>query len=277
MSDPTIHINEEEARKIMAGGLGKAELEFATSVCAPLYWIIKEPDGRNKRVRNGTAFFLNAGSGVFAVTAAHVLAGLDEDSKSAKVESVQLGTDLALDLSGRHAVIDRHDDVDIATFRITDEEVRRLGKTVLTGSQNAWPPSPPQQGRGVYFSGFAGEKTLWLSPSEISFAATPGGGVADVVGRHDICTLFNRDAWIDVMGLGLPPERFDFGGISGGPMLSVIERNHIRSWALAGVIYEGPNPSTEEGKSIPGFETIKARRADFIRPDGTIDTAVWTR
>jgi hypothetical protein len=30
--------------------------------------------------------------------------------------------------------------------------------------------------------------------------------------------------------------------MSGGPMLTVIETSTIRSWALAGVIYEGPNP-----------------------------------
>ena len=99
--------------------------------------------------------------------------------------------------------------------------------------------------------------------------------MADVVGRKDITTVFDRSRWIDAMGLGLPPERYDFGGISGGPMLSVIERNGIRSWALAGVIYEGPNPSTENGHSIPGFETIKARRAHFIGADGRLDPSPW--
>ena len=37
-----LDLDEAEARRIMAGGLGRAELEFATSVCAPLYWIIRE-------------------------------------------------------------------------------------------------------------------------------------------------------------------------------------------------------------------------------------------
>ena len=274
MSEGGPDLDEAEARRIMAGGLGRAELEFATSVCAPLYWIIREAEGR-RRVRNGTAFFLDAGAGVFAVTAEHVLAGLEEDRRSHSVEAVQIGRDLTLDLEGRHAVIDRNHELDIATFRITTSEVEAQNKTVLTGLQSAWPPAPPQEGRGVYFSGFAATGTLWLSPSEISFAAVPGGGVADVVGRRDIWTVFDRSRWIDAMGLGLPPERYDFGGISGGPMLSVIERNGIRSWALAGVIVEGPNPSSEDGHSIPGFETIKARRAHFIRADGRLDPSPW--
>ena len=57
MSERGPDLDEAEARRIMAGGLGRAELEFATSVCAPLYWIIREAEGR-RRVRNGTAFFL---------------------------------------------------------------------------------------------------------------------------------------------------------------------------------------------------------------------------
>lgn len=267
-------LDEAEARRIMAGGLGRAELEFATSVCAPLFWIIREADGR-RRVRNGTAFFLDAGASVFAVTAEHVLLGLEADRRSRTVEAVQLGRALALDLEGRHEVIDRNHEIDIATFRISASEVEAQSKTVLTGLQNAWPPAPPQEGRSVYFSGFAATGTLWLSPSEISFAAAPGSGVADVVGRRDIWTVFDRSRWIDAMGLGLPPERYDFGGISGGPMLSGIERNGIRSWALAGVIHEGPNSSTEDGHSIPGFETIKARRAHFIGADGHLDPSLW--
>jgi hypothetical protein len=48
MSDP-FPIDEqltiEEAKAIMHGGLGKAELELVTSFCAPLYWAIRDPDG----------------------------------------------------------------------------------------------------------------------------------------------------------------------------------------------------------------------------------------
>lgn len=275
----TVHYNatemdEDEARRIMSGGLGRAELEFATSICTPLYWVVEEAEGR-RRPRNGTVFFLDAGEGVFAVTAAHVLAGLDEDRRSQTVVAVQLGHDMTLDLNEQHGVIDHNNELDIATFRITPAEVAALGRTVLTGSQESWPPAPPQKGRGIYFSGFAGQNTLWLSPTDLSFGAVSGAGVADAVNQRDVCTVFDRSRWIDVMGHGLPPERYDFGGISGGPMLFVVERNGIRSWALAGVIYEGPNPSTGEGQYIEGFETIRARRAHFIRADGRLDLSQW--
>src|SRR5437763_10921043 len=43
-------------------GLGKAELEFATSITAPLYWVIRDGDEQYP-FRNGSAFFLDGGKG----------------------------------------------------------------------------------------------------------------------------------------------------------------------------------------------------------------------
>jgi hypothetical protein len=50
-------------------------------------------------------------------------------------------------------------------------------------------------------------------------------------------------------------------------MLTVVE-NGVRSWRLAGIVYEGPNVSTNAGEALPGFEVIRARRSDFIGEDG---------
>jgi hypothetical protein len=38
---------EAEAREIMASGLGRAELEFAMSLTAPLFWVMREGDKRS--------------------------------------------------------------------------------------------------------------------------------------------------------------------------------------------------------------------------------------
>ena len=70
-SGPAAITSEEQARALMAV-LGKAEGEFVASLTAPLWWIIQETDGK-VRARNGSAFFLDAGAGVFGVTANHVL------------------------------------------------------------------------------------------------------------------------------------------------------------------------------------------------------------
>jgi hypothetical protein len=130
--------NEEEARRIMRAGLGRAELEFATSITAPLYWIIREAKGRY-RVHNGSAFFLDAGSGVFGVTANHVIDGWRSDRGKSNVVALQLGLDLQLDFSGKNAIIAAHSEIDIATFRVTAAEIKSIGKQVLTGYQKVWP------------------------------------------------------------------------------------------------------------------------------------------
>jgi hypothetical protein len=266
--------NEQEARAIMAAGLGRAELEFVTSITAPLYWIIRE-DERQYRVRNGSAFFLDAGAGPFAVTANHVLDGWRGDRAAGNVVGLQLGHDLQLDLDRKNKVIGAHSGIDIATFQISAEEVQRLGKTTLTGYQRAWPPGPPQPDRGIYYAGFPGKETIWLSPREISFGIVTGGGIASSVSDRDVSTLVERQHLVAVLGQGLPPEDYDFRGMSGGPMLTVIETSTIRSWALAGVIYEGPNASPDEAEAIAGLDIVRARRACFILPDGQLDTPRW--
>jgi len=56
----------------MKGGLGEAELALVASFCAPLYWV-NSIDVRQIEVKNGSAFFLDAGKGSFGVTAYHVV------------------------------------------------------------------------------------------------------------------------------------------------------------------------------------------------------------
>jgi hypothetical protein len=58
-------------------------------------------------------------------------------------------------------------------------------------------------------------------------------------------------------------------------MLSVIEQGLLRSWALAGVIYEGPSTALDPNQAIAGLEVIRARRAHFINSDGTLDRQRW--
>ncbi len=41
--------------------LGKAEIEFAASVTAPLFWVLRDHSG--ERIKNGSVFFLDAGRG----------------------------------------------------------------------------------------------------------------------------------------------------------------------------------------------------------------------
>lgn len=260
-----------EAIRIMSGGLGRAELELVTSFAMPLYWIYSE--GARYRVRNGTAFFLDTGQAVFGVTACHVISQMRSDREQHDILATQISTDpgVAIDFDGANRILDEDERIDIATFRIELDQIKRSGKTVLRGHQSAWPPAPPQQDRGVYYSGYPEIESLWQAPEEVNFGALPGSGIASSVNDHTISTQISREHLIDVLGLGIPPENYNFSGMSGGPMLTVIQ-GVLRGWRLAGIIYEGPNIlNTVERPGIEGLEIIRARRADFINPDGTLD------
>jgi hypothetical protein len=266
-------ITIDEAKAIMKAGLGKAELEFVTTLTAPLFWVYR--DGAGFRARNGSAFFLDTGSGPFGVTANQVIEGLRKDVAERGVVAVQIGASsrgdsLLFDLNGKNEIIAAHAGIDIATFRITIEEIKQIGH------QKAWPTAPPQRDRGIYYSGFPGVETLWLSANEASFGACPGSGVASSISDVNVSSLIERENLIAVLGNGLPPEDYDFRGMSGGPMLTVVEHNGIRSWRLAGILYRGPNPVDEDGvPAIAGLEIMTARRADFILPDGHLDIGRW--
>jgi hypothetical protein len=264
----------EEGRALIRGGLGKYELELVISFCAALAWNVRSQNG-DIHSRNGTAFFLDAGEGVFAVTACHVIEGWRKSREIEDAGPLRLaGNGYSVQLDWEASIIHAHSDIDIATFRIKPEEVKALGKNVLTGFQKQWPPEPPVERCGIYYCGYPGVGTRHPSAHEVIFGAASHHGIASSVSEKDISTLIERERLIPLLGRGIPPENFDFGGISGGAVLMVMQ-DQLRSWALAGVIYQGPNTSENPDEAIAGLEIIKARRAHFLLPDGRLDTGRW--
>jgi hypothetical protein len=260
-----------EAARIMSGGLGRFELELATSFAMPLYWIYRY--GQRFRVRNGTAFFLDTGQAIFAVTARHVLEQMRCDQRDYGLLATQISTGpgVSIDFNGQNQIIDENEAIDIATFRTNADQIKRSGKTILKGLQTAWPPGPPRVGRGIYYSGYPEVETLWQAVDEVNFGAAPASGVATSVNEHTISSQIARERLIAVLPGGIPPENYNFSGMSGGPMLTVIE-GKLRGQRLAGVIYEGPNhQDTDSRPAIYGLEIIRARRADYINADGTLN------
>lgn len=259
---------------MMKGGLARAEQEFAIKLTAPLYSIIRNEDG-SVTTRNGSAFFLDAGSGPLGITASHVLEGLKRDRKEADVIAIQLGCNEPLQFDIDQRVLDSDEKIDIAIFAIKNAEIEAMGNTILTGHQKTWPPLPPEVNRGIYYTGYPGIETLWLSRTEISFGAFAGHGIATCCNDIDLSCQIEREHLIDELGHGSFSEQYDFGGMSGGPMLTVVEHKGIRSCRLGGVIIQGPNSENDHTQSIPGLEIIKARRADFILPNGQLNRARW--
>jgi hypothetical protein len=270
--DPAL---EAEARALMASGLGKAEVEFASSITGAIFWVLRN-DGID-RIKNGSMFFLDTGESMFGVTASHVVDECLADSRLPTFVQCMIGSyrghSLSIHLGDR--IIDAHPDIDIATLRFTRDEVAQIGRTVLTGYQKAWPPPLPWTQRGVIYSGFPGIGRRVVAPRSISFGMVTAGGLATSVSDISISVQIEREHLIDVIGEGNLPENFDFGGISGGPLLTIVQTPTLRSWMPGGVIVQGPNPSTDASEAIEGFEVIKARPMKYIMPNGKIDSLLW--
>ncbi|MGD1035609.1 MAG: serine protease [Roseiarcus sp.] len=264
----------EEAKRLVAAGLRKAEVELVALFAAPIFWVLRTDEG--EFLKNGTTFFLDAGQGVFGVTAAHVVTECFHDCQSdAFVGCFVGGEGRVIEIKLNERIIDGNPDLDIATFRFSEDEVKQVGHSILTGYQKEWPPILPLRGRGVAYAGFPGKERRVLAPRQISFGVIAATGAATSVHEDGLSIQLERDMFVLAFGDSTPPENFNFGGMSGGPVITIVETNLIRSYMPAGVIFGGPNVSGKEGEAIAGFEVIRARPIHYIMPDGTLDNARW--
>lgn len=252
-------VEREEATRILQGDFGLAVRNLTGSFVAPLFWQ-KLDDRGEVALRNGTAFFLDAGEGVMMATARHVYEGYLDALRSYPQAICQLG-DLPFDPAER--LIDLGADPtiypDVATFRIAEEEIRAIGKTFITGPQLRWPPPPPERNAGVSFVGFPGVERRFMSKFDIEFGMFVGFlTISDLSDRDVVCAvevehLIDNPHYEKIAALS-----YDVRGISGAPLLVHIDRAGLSTFQLAGVIYQGVNG------------IIFAARADYILPDGRI-------
>jgi hypothetical protein len=259
------------------GDFAEVELEFVASINAPIFWVLREGNG-TEMVKNGSLFFMDAGEGVFAVTASHVVEECLNDARSPMFVQCMIGSHGP----GRTAyiylgerVIASHPGMDIATLRVSRPEVEKMGRSFLAGSQKTWPPRLAEVDRGVTYCGFPGNERRWLARRELSWGYVTMAGYATSVHETCVSVQIEREKLMRVFGNEDMPENFDFGGMSGRPVLAIVQTPTLRSWIPAGVIFQGPNPSGDPAESIQGLEIIRARPVHFINPDGTLDIARW--
>jgi hypothetical protein len=212
------------------------------------------------RISAGIGLFSRLRPRAFAVTAGHVFEQFVKDRAERRVRGCQIGN---VGFNPEERLIDwgRDKKIDIATFRITPEEIAETGKKVAVGTDGAWPP-PPNVNEVVYFGGFPGCERIEIKPLEYSFGLHSGMVPLTDFTEYQLGCRFDRRYWVDVRGLGLPPVGYDLGGVSGGPMLQPVYRDGAWGWRLVGVI--------SKAIMVEEFERITAVRAHFISPDGHI-------
>jgi hypothetical protein len=201
--------------------------------------------------RNGSIFFVDTGARTLGVTARHVYEDYkftnDDGRKRCKIDN------LPFDMTARF--ISEGVECDIATFEVATNELQTLDRLTTP-----WPPKVPTVGQAVLLAGFPGcEKRFGSNFVDVRMYAAKW--TVDSVNDRDISIVRPPDGKVlDVNETGFPVREYDFGGMSGGPVAMVEEKN-ICAWFLAGVIYECQQ----------SLEIVKAARADFIDADGKVN------
>lgn len=219
---------------------------------------------------------MDAGEGVFAVTAAHVVEACLKDSESPMFQCMigGNGPGRIIYLQLRDRIINTHHGIDVATLRVSRDDVELVDRNILTSPESSWPPSLAEVG-AVACCGCPGEGRWLLARHEISCGFMPIGAFATSVHETCVSIQIEREKFRPVFGNGIP-ENYDFGGMSGGPVLEILQTSNGQFWRRpVGVIFQGPNPSGKAEESIQGLEIIRARPVHFINRDGTLDIARW--
>jgi hypothetical protein len=166
-------LSEADRKSIPVRNFSRTLHDDAGAHVAWLLWSVLEKDRPTPlEYRQGSVFFLDCGRGPFAVTACHVFEQFARDRSERRVRGYQIGN-LGFDLEDR--LIDCGGDrrIDIATFRISLEEIAEIGKKVVQGTDGAWPP-PPKLNEVVYFGGFPGSERIQIASREFSFGLHSG-------------------------------------------------------------------------------------------------------
>jgi hypothetical protein len=254
-------ITLERARELMGGPLADVCRGILRDCCAPIFWFRGDRTDQSI-LNNGTVTFVRTPELVLGVTAAHVLQGyLDDDAKFDRV-TLQLFDAVVDDLQAR--IIHLSDNLDVATFAVDDALLARLGKRVVPLAN--WPPQVPQEGRGIMLAGYPAVERL-VARKNLDFGLFTALVTARTVTDKQITWLVERDAMLVDARIPMPPPNYGFGGVSGGPLVTVLESEQsIATFALGGIISEHPDYAGNEF----AIERVVAVRGDFITSNGRI-------
>jgi hypothetical protein len=254
-------LSDTEKQSVAMSDFSRSMHDRGGEHVALLLWSVQEKARPTPlQYRQGSMFFLDCGRGPFAVAAGHVFEQFVTDRAQLRVRGCQIGF---VGFNPEERLIDwgRDRRIDLATFKITTEEIAEIRKQIVRGTNGRW-PAPPNVGEAVYFGGFPGIERIEVAPREFSFGLHSGMVPLTDMTDYQLCSRFDRRYWVDARGLGLPPVGYDLGGVSGGPMLQPVYQDGVWGWRLVGVL--------SEAVMEQDFERITAVRAHFLLPDGRI-------
>jgi len=252
-------VSENQKKAILESGLGPEILHDGLRFAMPIWWVFQDQAGAYG-LRNGSAFLVDLGHGVLAITAGHVFREYCEAKRTAQAIGCQLGNGL---FDPEAHLLDCNDDLDIATFKISAEMVGEIDKPIVPADPPNWAPLNPVEKEFAFFAGFPAQ-SRGMTPTGRMFATVPYFAMPPITSVTDrqITCRFEREKMIDFSGSGLPPHGYDIGGVSGGPMLMPTLTDQGIIWRFAGVIVEAAAGTL--------FEQVVAVRSTFIQPTGRV-------
>ena len=244
----------------MAGDLADVYRSILKNCCAPIYWYRRNRSDL-QILHNGTFTFIRTPERLLGVTAAHVLNAYLADSGRASVR-LQIADASVDDLRSR--IIDISEKLDLATFEVDEKLLQETGKRIIPLSN--WPPTMPQEGRGIMLAGYPAIERQ-TGNNSVNFGLFTALVTARTITDVQITWLVEPKEQLPGANLQPPPPFYGLGGVSGGPLITWIESQHfIATFSIGGIIVEHPDYNDNDF----AVERVIAVRADFIMPSGRI-------
>jgi len=208
-------LSDENKARYLA--INRQMVRLARDYAVPI--IFAPPPSVGGKINGASGCVVQLASGLFVITASHVLAGYEKRLAEGERLNWQVGNLPPFDPLPR--IEWRSREKDIVLLRISENEARNIGPCTIAAPRR-WPVQPPKEGQLVLVAGYP--KGL---REENASAAWIGSGPYSAIFRVTIaeanrckCLIERRD----LIGFDeghLPESGADMGGLSGGPVLLV--------------------------------------------------------
>ena len=219
-----------------------------------------------KDVTGASCFFLRFSTANIGVTAAHVVRQYQRARTAIPSLICQLHL-MPFNLEG--ALIDTDDTLDIATFSISEPELKATLSDPFDVS-SSWPAKEVvKRDAAIQLVGYP--ENIRIINSEDRSAVFQAWGALDFVEDFtDSEILLVYDPKRAIGAPTPPPLGYNMSGCSGGPAIVHVTSGGLHLWHPVGLITSGPKLG--EGDAAE-FDMIRVRRIDCIEPTGHIRRA----
>jgi len=260
LDNPRFGFKTEEDANNFRQEINAAGLRYARPIC----WH-DNAKAFPKEIIGASCFILRFADRLVGVTAAHVVREFQK-AKAATPSLVCQLHRMPFDLEA--ALIDIDDTLDIATFGISEREL----KTTLTDAFDVsarWPlEGVVERDASIQLIGYP-ENIRVINSFERSAVFNAWGAFDFIDDFNEREIILTYDPEKVLPSPTKPPLGYNMSGCSGGPaIVHEIRPSGLHLWHPVGIIVGGPKFG--EGDAA-AFDIIRVRRIDCIQPDGRIE------